>query len=186
VARRPNPSKLNQPLRLLRSALSEVGDARYPITQEELADLIGLSPGTIKGLENGHREMTDTIWLRVAVGTGAVWNPKKKRWVCAPGFGKAGQPYTRAFFLEFRERRNRRPQEAEMIALMEMSRLIALFKKVPDKDWYLLFFKVNRFLEACGQEFGIKEDLLDPEKAEELRAWIRDPKVPHSWNQPNA
>jgi transcriptional regulator with XRE-family HTH domain len=157
VARRPNLATINQPLRLLRAALSEVGDVRYPITQEQLAELVDLSPGTIKGLENGHREMTDTIWLHVVLGTGAMWDEERGRWVCAPGFGDPDEPFTRAFFLTFREKRLQRPEQAVNLEGLLVLRLCALLQRASDRDWLRLIIETQRFLDRCVRELGIKD-----------------------------
>jgi len=167
MARRPSPEKINHPLRLLREALSEMGE-KYPITQAELSQITGIPLNTIKALEQNQRPLSDDVRVKIALATGAVWDARKRRWVCGlqldglsplstqGSLNVPDKPFTREFFLKFREQHSRRPEDADAQEMLLMMRMMALLQKVSDQDWHRVFFEIQRLVDRCAEECGVE------------------------------
>src|SRR5258707_7727812 len=74
-----HPYGLN-PLRSLRMCLREKG-RKPPISQGELAQILGTSVNNIRAYEAQQRSLPETLLLNAITKTGADWDRTKKRWV---------------------------------------------------------------------------------------------------------
>jgi hypothetical protein len=155
MARPPSPKNADSPLRLLRGLLSEQGKD-HPITLSEFNKVTGIPANTVKAIENSQRALTDTILFQVLLGTGATWDKTKKQWVCAERASTAGIPFTRAFYLEFKDHVARRPLGAEFGVQVLAVKLALLFERISDRQWFRLLFWVDKFLEECRKDFHIE------------------------------
>jgi hypothetical protein len=71
--------KLRTPLRRLRVLLGD-RDAAVPMTQQEFAAEVGLSPQTVQALEYGTRTLTENIQTLITAKTHAKWDPDDEQW----------------------------------------------------------------------------------------------------------
>jgi DNA-binding XRE family transcriptional regulator len=164
MARHPRPENENHPLKKLRQALSP--DGIDPITQQELARILELSPETIRSFEAGRRrpgELSHVVKTKAFVNAGAMWSQKGEEWLS----NFTGQPYSREHYLAWRKPLRNREQEIHALCL----KLLVLLQSTGDRDFQAVCDHVESFLDDSCQAFAIK--IRDPDF--KAAAWIGVP-----------
>jgi hypothetical protein len=165
----PRPENVRHPLKLLRSILSE--DPATPVPQSRLAELIEMSPASIKQTEVGDRQISGPMKSLIQMGLGAVWSEERKRWEMAWTSGDEAPVYTyelysvyRAYITRLPDQRIKRDLEGDIKRKVSL-----LLARVPDDRWWFLIVRlladlsdamIETFPERGGeidQEFGTTE-----------------------------
>jgi transcriptional regulator with XRE-family HTH domain len=140
------------PLRQLRGLLATPGRER--ISQKELAQLLGISPNTIRKIEFGSRSLTDAVLTEVKVATGAKWDRERRRWTQLEEKLFTHEDYT--------EHRRRMLNPSDMDQAIQKSMVVLihcriewLFDNVPEKSREKLRSRVDYFLERCKRDFKL-------------------------------
>jgi hypothetical protein len=138
----PKPENARHPLKLLRSILSE--DPAKPVPQSRLAELIEMSPASIKQTEVGDRKISGPMKLGIRLWLGAVWNEEKKRWELAWVPGDEPPVYTyelysvyRAYIARLPDQRIKRDLEGFVTRTVSL-----LLARVPDERWWFLMVRL--------------------------------------------
>jgi hypothetical protein len=148
MARPPDPKHAREPLRLLRGLVKA--------TLQEFSDVVGVPVNTLRGIENGHRNLSPSIEKAISDRLFAVWNKDLDAWVWK--YSKPPRPYDyhnlEQFFLFLTKFA---PVPDTDLAVIKM-RIDVLFKKVPKDKWMRLFWRLQESLNECGEEFGLAHD----------------------------
>src|SRR5262245_10367693 len=151
MPRPPRAENLRNPLRILRSLLSEDGD-KSPVSQRDLSEIINVPFNTVRAIESGQRRSTAATRIQIAYATGAYWDPKRNQWMYSSP-DAADRPYDRELYLQHRRVFTRRPHDHKKEVHRLTRRLQQLFLNVPDRDWHKLWFQIDDFLEKCESDF---------------------------------
>jgi transcriptional regulator with XRE-family HTH domain len=174
MPRSPKPKSSKNALRLLRGLLSEHGED-LPVSQFELAKLVGISIATVRAIESGDRALTDAVLWKTLLKTGAYWKESEQQWVCAEAMVGKSVPFSREFYSSFKRRSLSRPTGADEIGVVLGMRLSLLLRSVSDKRWFEMLFRVDRLLDLCQKEFGIENPNLDLMKPGRLWGLFKEP-----------
>jgi transcriptional regulator with XRE-family HTH domain len=151
MAKGRKPKNERNPLRQLRECLSDKG---RPITQEKLSDIIGISTSYVRAIEFGDRPLTAELDMGILSRTGAVWDSKAEHWAYhIPG----GKPFNFGHYEEFREFMTQRPMNDVNRVKTLNTKMLELFKMLPDSHWHDLYFRYQSFVEDCCKDFDLPQ-----------------------------
>ena len=152
MPRKPAAENRLHPLRILRVLCSEYGETK-PLTQSELARILGIDSTYIRSLENAIRPLNRTQLDKVRYSTGAVWNPKRGMWTVT---GLPDEPFTYTWFQRYRTLwTNHARDGADRETHMLCRRLQALLQGVEPSDYNLVFDRIYHALEEIRSELKV-------------------------------
>jgi transcriptional regulator with XRE-family HTH domain len=151
MARPPRKGNEDNPLRKLREALGTDG---LPLPQHKLAELLGVSPETVKSIEAGRRGITEKLDEWIAIHLGAWWFEKARYWVSIGTLEPLNPENSRGW------RKATFDRELETHALM--LRLMLVLEYAPEKRFREIADTVEMKLQEILQEFDYSPDAHDP------------------------
>jgi hypothetical protein len=164
MPRPPSPQNEKNPLRILRTLLSERGE-KSPLTVAKLSEIIGVPANTIRAIQNDQRKLTKKVADQVVLSTGAVWREEKAQWIYAVP-ADDNTAFSFGFYLEFRKIMAVRPatHRSDVEALIQD--VYGLFETIPDQLWHALWFRFSDFIQDRKAEI---EALPKPPRKETKR-----------------
>ena len=172
MARPPKPENLNNPLRQLRTLLSE----KEPFTQNRLAEISGIPIDTIRSLEVGRFQLGQATRQKIIEATGARWDDKKRRWLASPD---ESIPFNFAVYSAYRRfiARPSSDQERKNDLAVLKCKLDLLFEEIPDRFRDSLLHRITACFEECQQDFRLKEHRAFFEGTHPRLMVIKDPET---------
>jgi transcriptional regulator with XRE-family HTH domain len=163
MPRPPKKENEDNPLRKLRTALGRAG---VPMPQHQLAELLGLSPETVKSIEAGRRRnlgLDDRLLDTIYVLFGANWSPKDRKWFSIG----SDEPFTREHYQRWREASFDRDVETHALML----RLMLILDYAPERKFSQIANTVETKLQEVLKEFDYRPDNHDMDWLN-TRVWI--------------
>ena len=150
MPRPPKKGNEDNPLRRLRDAL---GTDQAPIPQHELAELLNLSPETVKSIEAGRRSLTEKLLEWIYVNLGAYWSERQRTWTSIG----SREPFTREASDRWRQAGLDRDLESHSLML----RLMLLLEYAPEEKFKQIADTVEAKLQEVLLEFDYRPDNKD-------------------------
>ena len=144
----PRIERRENPLLKLRSIL---GNGPKPMHQVDFAQLTGISAATLRAIEAGRRVLTwENCLERIEYLLGASFDNHEWRYM------RTKDLYTFRHYKAFTDARAKDPVLKAKCLHALIVRVLELFKAVPPRQWFQLFWWVMLKLKEAASEFGIK------------------------------
>jgi transcriptional regulator with XRE-family HTH domain len=144
----PRLERRENPLLKLRSIL---GNGPKPMHQLDFAQLTGISAATLRAIEAGRRVLTRENCLeRIEYLLGATFDNHEWRYM------RTRDLYSFRHYTAFTDARAKDPDLKAKCLRALIVRALELFKAVPARQWFQLFWWMMLKLKEAASEFGIK------------------------------